>query len=150
MADKPVAHDSISKENASDPESTFSQRRAMLAGLGGLAAGAFMARSAQAGPLNPAPGPIASTPGPEPRIPVNQENTPGNSANTFVISQPGSYYLTGNVLGEAGKNGIRITSSNVTLDLMGFECRGVTGSLTGIYMAVFRRGITIRNGTVCN
>ena len=143
------ADGALSPEDGHGPaHDTFSQRRAMLAGLGGLAAGAFMARSAQAGPLSPPPGPIESTPGPEPRIPINQENTPGNSANTFLISQPGSYYLTENLLGEPGKSGIRINSNNVTLDLMGFECRGVPDSLTGINQPSFLPGITIRNGTV--
>ena len=148
MNDTP-ADGALSHEDGHGPaHDTFSQRRAMLAGLGGLAAGAFMARSAQAGPLSPPPGPIEPTPGPEPRIPINQENTPGNGINTYLISQPGSYYLTENLLGEPGKSGIRIESNNVTLDLMGFECLGVADSLTGIDQPAFLPGITIRNGTV--
>ncbi len=125
-------------------------RRAMLAGLGGLAAGALMARSAQAGPLNPPPGPISSTPGPEPRIPVDQTNTPGSSTAIFRITQPGSYYLTGNVLGQSGKAGIEIFADSVTLDLMGFELSGVPGSLSGIrtLSPFFRQNITVRNGVV--
>jgi len=47
-------------------------RRALLAGIGGLAAGTFLtAGRAEAGPLNPPAAP-ASTPGPEPRIAVNE------------------------------------------------------------------------------
>jgi len=128
-------------------------RRAMLAGLGGLAAGAFLASTANAGPLTPPPGPIAPTPGPEPRIPINSTNTPGNvSPNLFRITAPGSYYLTGNIVGQAGRNGISIESSGVTLDLMGFNMQGVPGSLDGIrtttvgFAALWR--IVIRNGSV--
>lgn len=125
-------------------------RRAMLAGLGGLAAGAFLASTANAGPLNPPPGPIAPTPGPEPRIPINQTNTPGNSSNTFRITQPGSYYLTGNLQGTSGRSGISIEAGNVTLDLMGFELQGVPGSVHGVNMPDFRNNVVIRNGTVSN
>ncbi len=99
-------------------------RRALLAGLGGLAAGTFLtAGRAEAGPLNPPAAP-ASTPGPEPRIAVNAQNTPGNPDNLFRITQPGSYYLTGNIIGQSGRNGIQIAADNVTIDLMGFALLG--------------------------
>ena len=62
----------------------------------------------------------------EPRIPI--------SSLPYSISQPGSYYLTTNLTGVAGQNGITITGARVTLDLMGFELRGVPGSLSGIHM----------------
>lgn len=125
----------------------LNDRRAMLAGIGGLAAGALMAGRAQAGPLNPPPGPIAPTPGPEPRIPINAANTPGDSTNLFKITQPGSYYLTGNITGEPGKNGIRIEAPSVTLDLNGFELRGVPGSLRGVD-ALNSPHAKLRNGNV--
>ena len=54
-----------------------------------------------AGPLTPPAGPVASTyktlSEVEPRIAINAANTPGNAANLFIINQPGSYYLTGNI-----------------------------------------------------
>ena len=50
----------------------------------------------------------------------------------FKITQPGSYYLTSNVTGVAGKAGIEVTAPNVTIDLRGFELLGVPGSLAGI------------------
>lgn len=130
------------------PSDPVNHRRAMLAGIGGLAAGAFLAGKVNAGPLTPPPGPISSTPGPEPRIPIGPNTTPGTATALFRISQPGSYYLAGNVTGESGKDGIEIGSSNVTLDLMGFSLIGVAGSLNGIRTSGTNRSdISILNGS---
>ncbi|MBX9735454.1 MAG: right-handed parallel beta-helix repeat-containing protein, partial [Phycisphaerales bacterium] len=107
-------------------------------------------RSAQAGPLNPPAGPVASTPGPEPRIAINVTNTPGTATSLFRITQPGSYYLTGNITGVVGKHGIEIAASGVTLDLNGFELSGVASSLSGIATEGVRNDITIVNGHVRN
>ncbi len=89
-----------------------------------------------AGPLSPPAGPVTSTYKPlsdvEPRIAINAVNTPGDSSSVFLITQPGSYYLTGNVQGVAGKHGIQIIASNVTVDLNGFAVIGAPGSLDGI------------------
>jgi len=103
-----------------------------------------------AGPLSPPAGPVASTPGPEPRIAINAQNTPGEVDSVFTISQPGSYYLTGSVLGAAGKHGIKITISDVTIDLNGFTLTGVPGSLDGIHAAAGAEVITIQRGVVRN
>ena len=51
----------------------------------------------------------------EARIIVNATNTPGDGSNTFIISQPGSYYLTGNLTGEKGKHGISVQADDVTV-----------------------------------
>lgn len=129
-------------------------RRSLLAGLGGVAAGAILAggRSAQAGPLNPPAGPIASTGKTltevEPRIAINEANTPGDANSVFRITQPGSYYLTGNVIGQASKQGITIAASNVTIDLNGFALLGVPGSFFAIVNDFNPKSITIRNGSV--
>ncbi len=103
-------------------------RRVLLAGLGGLAAGAFFVPSrVQAGPLTP-PGPPASTEKPlssiEPRTALGPETTPGNATALFRITAPGSYYLTDNLAGEQFKYAIAIEASNVALDLNGFEISG--------------------------
>lgn len=104
---------------------------------------------ALAGPLTPPAGPIAPTPGPEPRIVINAVNTPGDADSLFRIAQPGSYYLAGNIVGEAGKSGIEIASSNVTLDLNGFDLAGVSGSLQGIVArASSPSHIVVKNGSV--
>jgi parallel beta-helix repeat protein len=133
------------------PTNLPTERRALLAGIGGLAAGAFLAGKANAGPLTPPPGPITPTPGPEPRIAINQTNTPGDAGNTFRITQPGSYYLTGNIVGESGKNGIQIVASGVALDLCGFDLAGVPGSGSGVYVGTSDlTNITVLNGSVRN
>jgi parallel beta-helix repeat protein len=84
----------------------------------------------------------------EPRTIVNAANTPGDSTDSFIISQPGSYYLTSNLTGVSNKNGIEIITNNVTLDLNGFVLRGAGGNSSGIYAPAWRTNITVRNGTV--
>jgi parallel beta-helix repeat protein len=113
-----------------------------------------------AGPLNPPAGPVASTyktlSEVEPRTAVNLANTPGDndaSPSLFKITQPGSYYLTGNITGVAGKHGIEITSSGVTLDLNGFDLVGVAGmgAFDGVSAtASSLTNIAVLNGSVRN
>lgn len=95
-----------------------------------FALGALAAPSL-AGDLIPPAGPIAPTEKPltdvEPRTAINADNTPGDASASFVISQPGSYYLTGNIDADAAKAAIHVSSDNVTLDLNGFTIDG-TGS----------------------
>lgn len=122
-------------------------RRALLAGIGGLAAGTFLNARSEAGPLAPPAAP-ASTPGPEPRLAINQQNTPGDAKSICKITKPGSYYLTANIDGEPGLAGILIAASNVTIDMMGFSLIGVPQSLGGIMVEVPRDNITIRNGVI--
>src|SRR6478672_7546607 len=68
----------------------------------------------------------------EARTPVDAAHTPGDASNLFIISQPGAYYLTGNITGVAGKAGIKITANDVTLDLNGFALVGPGGSTRAI------------------
>ena len=94
------------------------------------------------GPLAPpgAPAPTMKTLDQvEPRKPI--------SSVPITISQPGSYYLTGNLLGVAGQHGITIDGPQVSIDLMGFELRGVPGSLSGIQMSPAANP-HIRNGSI--
>jgi hypothetical protein len=57
----------------------------------------------------------------EARTPINATATPGDASNQFIISAGGSYYLTANITGVSGKNGMSINASNVTLDLNGLR-----------------------------
>ena len=105
-----------------------------------------------AGPLDPPAGPVTSTAKTlgevEPRIAVNATNTVGDANSLLRISQPGSYYLTGNITGVAAKHGIKIDASGVTLDLNGFSLIGIAGSLDGINIPTFRENVVIRNGHI--
>ncbi len=107
---------------------------------------------AHAGPITPPPGPVAGTGKTlvevEPRVAINAVNTPGDAFNTYRITSPGSYYLTGNIAGESDKVGILILASHVTVDLNGFAVVGTTGSLTGIAAGGGAVGLRIRNGVV--
>ena len=76
----------------------------------------------------------------EPRTPI--------SSAPFTISAPGSYYLTTNLTGTSGNNGITISSGDVTLDLNGFVLRGASGSLDGVRVSGTYTNITVYNGTI--
>ena len=84
----------------------------------------------------------------DPRTIVNATNTPGNSGYLFIISQPGSYYLTTNLVGLGDKSGIKIAANNVTLDLNGFALQGGSAGYAGIYIPGAQTNITVRNGTI--
>jgi parallel beta-helix repeat protein len=106
-----------------------------------------------AGPLDPPAGPVTSTyktlTEVEPRTAVNATNTPGDADSLFKITQPGSYYLTGNITGVVGRHGIEIAASGVTLDLNGFDLVGVAGSLDGVRSSVSSlTNLTVRDGSV--
>ena len=89
----------------------------------------------------------------EPRIPIDAAHTPGDAESMFRITAAGSYYLTGNLIGQSGKNGIFVAADNVTIDLNGYTMSGVAGSFRGIdavpeTSSRFARNITVRNGSV--
>jgi len=85
----------------------------------------------------------------DPRIAINATNTPGDADSLFKIREPGSYYLTGNITGVVGKHGIEIAANGVTLDLNGFDLRGVAGSLDGVSVTVAGlRNIAVVNGSI--
>lgn len=144
----------------SDPVPLPNDRRALLAGIGGLAAGAFLAgsRTAQGGPITPPPGPVIGTGKTltevEPRIAINSTNTPGSSATSsvFRITQPGSYYLTGNIISTTvNRHVIAVAASGVTIDLNGFLIRGL-GTVQGAFDCIFAepgvKRLTVRNGHI--
>lgn len=96
------------------------------------------------------PGPVMKTlQQVEPRTPI----AGGTYSSGPSISQPGSYYLTGDIIAtNDSASGISISASNVTLDLNGFSIistRVTPGNTTGI-SANFsgRTNVTVRNGRV--
>ncbi len=112
---------------------------------------------ALAGPLTPPAGPVTSTgktlTEAEPRTAINAVNTPGDADSVFRITQPGAYYLTGNITGVAGKRGIEIAASGVSIDLNGFDLVGTAaaGDLDGVAsVAVNLSSIEVRNGSIRN
>ncbi len=110
-----------------------------------------------AGPITPPSGPIEGTyktlDEVEPRTPLTQQTTPGEADSVFTITEPGSYYLTGPIAAESGKHGIKIRTSDVTIDLGGFVHDGGADagivSRTGIInFAGFAFNFVITNGTL--
>ncbi|HZW07804.1 MAG TPA: right-handed parallel beta-helix repeat-containing protein [Phycisphaerales bacterium] len=115
-----------------------------------------------AGPLNPPAGAVGGSMKTlsevEARTAINAANTPGDADATpsvYKITQPGSYYLTGNVQGSPGKIGIEIAlgvlDGSVTIDLNGFELVGGAGSASGAQVTLFGSPrVAVKNGTVRN
>ncbi len=109
-----------------------------------------------AGPLDPPSGPVAGsykTLGEvEPRIAINATNTPGDATATYIISQPGSYYLTGNISVNGARRGILITASQVSIDLNGFQITDTPGDFVGAQAAIAGTGnleqVTVTNGAI--
>lgn len=71
----------------------------------------------------------------------------GGNKDLHLITVPGSYYLSANLAGVAGKNGIKITVPNVTLDLNGFTVSGV-GPLSSEIGIIATTAARIVNGRV--
>ena len=97
-------------------------------------------------------------------IEINQAKVEAGGGFPFVIGQPGSYRLTGNLNVDEATTAIRITAKNVTVDLNGFAitgptvCSGTppitpftctpTGSGGGIVAEGSSETTTVLNGTV--
>ena len=64
-----------------------------------------------------------------------------------IISSPGSYVLTSNILVSGSANGILIEAANVTLDLGGYAI-SCTNCGTGSGVIVYSTGTHIMNGTI--
>jgi len=76
----------------------------------------------------------------EPRTPI--------SLLPYSITNPGSYYVTANLTGVAGTNGITITVGSVEIDLMGFVLIGVPGSGDGVSVPTSQMNISIHDGNL--
>ncbi|MBX7244612.1 MAG: hypothetical protein K1X53_03885 [Candidatus Sumerlaeaceae bacterium] len=88
----------------------------------------------------------AATPatGAEKRTPIGQP--PGNSF-PIILTQPGQYYLTGNLTSVGPNSGVFVTTSGVKLDLNGYSIIGTGGSNTIGVSCPFP---TAKNLEVCN
>lgn len=109
------------------------------------------ALTARAGDLNPPPGPVGPTMKAldkvEPRRILN--DVPGSGNRTVQITEPGSYYLTADIVAASNKDGIAIAADDVVIDLNGFTLRGPNHlAEVGIVAVGDRKNITIRNGTL--
>ena len=79
----------------------------------------------------------------EPRTPVN--SLPGDGGtDLYYISQPGSYYLTTNIVVGSGTNGIAVSASDVVIDLNGFTLAGAAGKIA------FRSTANLGRVRICN
>ena len=103
------------------------------------------------GPLAPPapPGPTMKTLDQlEPRKEINATIAPGNADTEHVITQPGSYYLSGN-LAVNKTVGIRVDAAGVTLDLNGFEIsRAANPGGTAIEITATSHRATVKNGSI--
>ena len=84
----------------------------------------------------------------EPRTPVDATHTGSGGSSEFLITQPGSYYLTTNVVGVSSLHGINISANNVTLDLNGFTVQGSSSAFDAIYIHAGYTNVTVRNGNI--
>jgi hypothetical protein len=81
-------------------------------------------------------------------IPLNATNAPGDANYHFIINQPGSYFLTGN-LGVTKANGIRVNVAGVTIDLNGFEISRSSGTGgDGINIQAVAHRCVVKNGAL--
>lgn len=139
--------------NNSNPTTTMKKQNAKL--KTNLLAAALLFTAAlnlhAQGSLTPPPG--APTPTMksldqiEPRTPINASTTPGNINHTYIISQPGSYYLEGN-LAVTNNNGIYVSTNNVTIDLRGFTISRSSGASGAAILLAPVANPAILNGTL--
>ncbi len=123
--------------------------RAAWAVAGALAVAliATYAGVVRGGPLDPDGAPSSTLPQVGPRMPIQQPASPAGFP--IAISAPGSYFLTQNITGVAGADGIVISADGVTLDLNGFVLAGASAGNDGIDTAGANT-VTISNGIISN
>lgn len=101
-----------------------------------LFAAVFSAIPAKA-QIDPPPGPVAPSMKRldqiDPRRTIS--SLPGSEEAVHVISEPGVYVLTADIVGQPGRHGVMVVcDGDVSLDLNGFSVVGVPGSLHGVHV----------------
>src|ERR1700683_2564361 len=85
---------------------------------------------------------------------INQLTVMASGGFPYVISQPGSYKLSGNLAVPSGSTAIEIKSPNVTIDLNGFSittpAQGIGSFVSGILFVgpAIPTRLVIRNGSI--
>lgn len=116
----------------------------------------FLLLAAASPVLAPAQGPLAPSAAPAPSLKTLGQieprtdvlTLPSNAQAVYVISQPGSYYLSASLPFQT-KSAIYIQADNVSLDLGGFTVTGNPGtanSYVGILATGTRKNVSVRNG----
>lgn len=83
---------------------------------------------------------------------INQSTVMAAGGFPYVISQPGSYKLSGNLIVPFGLNGIVVSAANVNIDLNGFNISSLGSTLLQFTDAITEKvavsNIQIRNGSI--
>ena len=99
-----------------------------------------------------AQGPLTPPAPPGPTMKTLDQTEPRTAIGIlpYVITASGSYYLTANLVGVSGQDGIIVAADNVTIDLNGFTLSGANGTGTGIAISGSHSHLTAFNGGVRN
>ncbi|GAB4550155.1 MAG: hypothetical protein Tsb0013_11770 [Phycisphaerales bacterium] len=84
----------------------------------------------------------------EPRTPISDRFLDTQAGATFVIDQPGSYYLPGDLFVGTNQIGVKVMAAPVTIDLMGHTIDGMNLSNDLIHVDPLADRVVIKNGTL--
>ena len=102
--------------------------------------------SASAGPLDPPVGPVA------PSYKTLDQVRPGTPIDTipYLITQPGTYFLTGNFSHAGPGSAIIVEAPDVTIDLGGFSLTGPgpDSGINGVETITTGANLRLHNGTI--
>jgi hypothetical protein len=138
-------------------------RRSLL-GVAGMVGVAALASRAGAGPLEPPVGPVGPTGRTldelyertgqaerygRPSTPIGADTTPGDATNLRILSEPGHYHLTANlVVPDPYTTAILATAAGVTVDLNGFAILVEPGASATTAVRAEGVGSSVSNGYI--